>query len=110
MTLSDPALPPMKIHELPQGARFEYEGEAYVKTGPMFASGPNGQRLIPRYAVLKPLGGVEATAPKTTTESVSRKRVVAAFQTFYAACEPWVPAERQMALAAARDRFLSALD
>jgi len=29
----------MKIHQLPQGARFDYEGEEYVKTGPLFATG-----------------------------------------------------------------------
>ena len=46
----------MKIHLLPMGARFVYEGEEYVKTGPLFASGKGGQRLIPKYAVLTPLG------------------------------------------------------
>lgn len=25
----------MKIHQLPMGARFEFEGEEYVKTGPL---------------------------------------------------------------------------
>ena len=49
----------MKIHQLPQGARFEYEDEEYVKTGPLFGTGKAGQRLIPRYAVLKPLDNIE---------------------------------------------------
>lgn len=39
------------------GARFEYEGVEYVKTGPQLASGPGGQKLIPKYAVLRPLDG-----------------------------------------------------
>jgi uncharacterized protein (DUF1330 family) len=47
----------MKIHQLPMGARFEYEGAEYVKTGPQLASGAGGQKLIPKYAVLKPLDG-----------------------------------------------------
>lgn len=38
------------------GARFEYEGNVYVKTGPMTASSEQGgQRIIPRYATLRPL-------------------------------------------------------
>ena len=45
----------MKLTQLPLGARFEYEGEIFTKTGPMTAaSEKGGQRMIPRYAVLKP--------------------------------------------------------
>lgn len=53
----------MKIHQLPLGARFAYEGAEYVKTGPQLASGPSGQRLIPKYAVLAPLDGKASAAP-----------------------------------------------
>jgi hypothetical protein len=74
----------MKIHQLPQGARFEYEGEEYVKTGPMLGTGKGGQRLIPKYAVLKPLGGVEAAPGKTKHDSVSKANALKAFETFYA--------------------------
>lgn len=28
----------MKIHQLPMGARFEFEGAEYVKTGPLLAA------------------------------------------------------------------------
>ena len=47
----------MKIHQLPIGGRFEYEGVEYVKTAPLFATANGKQRLIPKYAVLKVLDG-----------------------------------------------------
>ncbi len=99
----------MKIHQLPQGARFEYEGEEYVKTGPMLGTGKGGQRLIPKYAVLKPLGGAEGAPGKTKHDSVSKANVLNAFETFYAECKRQVPEDRQTALDAARDRFLKDL-
>ncbi|MFZ2855223.1 MAG: hypothetical protein WAZ34_14065 [Rhodocyclaceae bacterium] len=97
----------MKIHQLTNGARFEYEGEAYVKTGPMFATGKGGQRMIPKYAVLKPLGDGEAAQKRDT---LPKARVLDAFDAFYAACQTLLPENRQPALDAARDRFLKALD
>lgn len=99
----------MKIHQLPHGARFEYEGEEYVKTGPLFATGKGGQRLIPKYAVLKPLGGIEETPGKTGRESPPLAHVLRAFGTFYTDCQALLPGDKQAALAAARDRFLKAL-
>ena len=46
----------MKLQDLPMGARFEYEGVVYFKTGPLTASSEaGGQRIIPRYAVLRSL-------------------------------------------------------
>ena len=76
----------MKIHQLPEGARFEYEGEAYVKTGPMFATGPKGQRLIPKYAVLKPLDipAVASDAAGMKSSAASRR----ALEAFAAECRP----------------------
>lgn len=99
----------MKIHQLPMGARFEFEGVEYVKCGPLVAAGPQGQRLIPKYAVLKPLDGVPPPVEKVPV-SVSRVAVLAAFARFHAACAPLVPDDRQDALAAAREDFLKALD
>lgn len=98
----------MKIHQLPTGARFEYEGEEYVKTGPLLGSGKNGQRLIPRYAVLKPLGETEA-AQATTKDAVSRKDVLRAFDSFFEDCKALVPPHQQAAMGASRERFLKAL-
>jgi hypothetical protein len=100
----------MKIHQLPQGARFEYEGEEYVKTGPLFATGKGGQRLIPKYAVLKPLGAIGATPVTAASGSISRAAVLEGFATFYTECKTLVPEGRQSMLDAARDRFLRVLD
>lgn len=99
----------MKIHQLPLGARFEYEGEEYVKTGPLFAAGKTGQRLIPKYAILKPLDPVAPAKAPPPQEVLSRADVLRAFEAFYTACTDWVPRERQEALHAARDRFLNDL-
>jgi len=100
----------MKIHQLPQGARFEYEGEEYVKTGPLFATGKGGQRLIPKYAVLKPLGVIESIPAKAGSDSVSREAVLEGFATFYTDCKALMPEDQQTLLDAARDRFLKALE
>ena len=38
----------MRLQDFPIGARFEYEGAIYVKTGPLTASSEQGkQRIIP---------------------------------------------------------------
>lgn len=100
----------MKIHQLPHGARFEYQGEEYVKTGPLFATGPGGQRLIPKYAVLKPIGDVAEMPADTQNVSLSRAAVHKAFETFYAECKALVPEDSQTAMADARTRFLETLD
>lgn len=98
----------MKIHQLPLGARFEYEGAEYIKTGPLFATGPGGQRLIPRSAVLRPLGDGTQTSSQAPV-GPSKAQVLAAFDVFCAATAPLVPADRQAELATARERFLAAL-
>lgn len=100
----------MKITQLPMGARFEYEGKEYVKTGPMFGSGEGGQKLIPKYAVLKPLGGVPLPETKPGSEMVKRALVLAAFDAFYAECATLMPVTRVSKLQAARERFLQALE
>jgi hypothetical protein len=98
----------MKIHQLPQGARFEYEGKEYVKSGPLSGSGKDGQRLIPRYAVLKPLDSEEVgRGPKRS--ALAEADVRGAFETFYADCKILVPEAKRAALEAARDRFLKLL-
>jgi hypothetical protein len=99
----------MKIHHLPQGARFEYEGEEYVKTGPMLAIGKGGQRLIPKYAVLKPIGEMESGAETPTRDSLARAEVLKAFDAFCADCQALLPAERLPGLQVARERFLQSI-
>jgi len=99
----------MKIHQLPDGARFEYKGEEYVKTGPMFGTGPNGPQLIPRSAVLRPIGEREATR-EARDDVIASEEVVRAFNAFYAECRALVPDEKQTTLELLRDRFLKSLD
>ena len=99
----------MKINQLPNGASFEYEGEAYVKTGPLFATGRRGQRLIPKYAVLKPLGDEEIAPGEKRIDGLSRTNVLNAFDTFYADCKYLIPEDQQMGLEAGRDLFLKAI-
>jgi hypothetical protein len=99
----------MKIHQLPMGARFEYEGQAYVKTGPLVGSGEGGQRLIPKYAVLKVLDG---SVPKTAAQAtpLTRDVVLAAFADYHASCAALIPRERQSEQDAARAAFLKAIE
>ena len=90
------------------GARFEYEGAAYVKTGPQLASGPNGQRLIPKYAMLQVREGIIAPDGKKA-DRLARAAVLAAFETFYEKCTVLMPADQQAQAVAAREAFLKSL-
>ncbi len=98
----------MKIHQLPLGARFEYEGEEYVKTAPLFGTGTRGQKLIPKYAVLKVIGETALVAAKSET-SLSRKLVLEAFDRFHACCEAIIQADKQSELRSARDTFMKSI-
>lgn len=100
----------MKLQHLAIGARFEYEGQVFVKTGPLTASSEQGgQRIIPRYAVLKPL---DLPAPETAA-SPARKldpaRVRKAFDGFYETALQLVDAEAVDRLQDARERFFASL-
>ncbi|MBL8484685.1 MAG: hypothetical protein JNJ60_21000 [Rhodocyclaceae bacterium] len=100
----------MKFQQLPMGARFEYEGKIYVKAGPLTAtSEQGGQCMIPRYAVLKPLGDlppVQAPAPRRRLDEAA---VMAAFDEFYRNCHRLVDTNARTALDAARQRFVAQL-
>jgi hypothetical protein len=77
----------MKFQLLPMGARFEYEGKVYTKVGPLTASGETGgQRMIPRFAVLRPLDGVVAEAPRTPSRKLDEAKVMAALEAFHEEC------------------------
>lgn len=97
----------MKLQHLAIGARFEYEGGVFVKTGPLTASSEaGGQRIIPRHAVLRPLD-TPATEGKGRLEaSVVRK----AFNAFFETCDRLVGEAGQAELEQARQRFLKAID
>lgn len=75
----------MKFQTLPLGARFEYEGKVYVKTGPLTAaSEEGGQRMIPRFAVLRPLDGT--SPPARPARRLDEARVRAAIEVFHGDC------------------------
>lgn len=98
----------MKIDQLPQSARFEYEGEEYIKSGPLFRSSKAGQRLIARYAVLKPLDVVVSASTKRD-DPLLRAVVLAAFDCFFRDSPLLVPADKQSVLEAGREHFLKKL-
>lgn len=100
----------MKIHQLPDGARFEYEGEEYVKTAPMCGTGKGGQRLIPKYAQLTPLDAVGSTQGPRKGDGLSRAKVLKAFAAYDVECKALLPDEQQAAFDEARARFLKALE
>lgn len=99
----------MKLQHLAIGDRFEYNGDVYVKTGPLTAASENGgQRVIPRSAVLRPVGAADA-APAAAGSSLQRQQVAAAFATFYARCAGLVGESERRQLDLARRHFLSSL-
>lgn len=77
----------MKFQMLPIGARFEYQGKVYVKTGPIAASSEEGgQRMIPRYATLRPLDGAMPAPQPRPPRMLDEVVVRAAMADFHAAC------------------------
>lgn len=98
----------MKIHQIAQGARFHYDGQVYVKTGPMMARSESGeQRVIPRYVVLTPVD--ESASRQTEDRQNRRESVEQAFEQFFAVCSALVDGSAQPQLEAARARFLQQL-
>jgi hypothetical protein len=104
----------MKFSQLPIGARFEFEGRVYVKTGPIAAaSEEGGPRMIPRYAVLRPLDGSASAPGPRAPRSLDEATVLEAFEVFHGECrrllEGGTGAAPLRELAAARERFMAAL-
>jgi len=108
----------MKFQQLALGARFEFEGTDYVKSGPLTATSAAGlQRMIPRFAVLKPLDAAQPTAPARPVGRIETEQVLAAFEAFYQDAvrllqdDDAQPSSQKLAtLFAARQRFLSGLE
>jgi hypothetical protein len=99
----------MKLQHLPIGARFEYEGQVFVKTGPLTAaSEQGGSRLIPRYATLKPVEAQVAEA-RGKSRSVDVGVVRLAFDDFYRSSRELLDEAAWPQLDAARQKFLEAL-
>lgn len=101
----------MKLQHLVIGARFEYEGVVFVKTGPLTASAESGgQRLIPRYAELRPLDVPAVEPERKGKRLIERDKVTQAFDAFFASCEGLVESDTGRAeLIAARQRFIQSV-
>ena len=100
----------MKLTQLPLGARFEYDGEIFTKTGPMTAaSEKHGQRMIPRYAVLKPVDGFTPPAGPETARMLDEGTVLAAFERFFGTALRLSDDFSKAELEAARQKFLATL-
>lgn len=101
----------MKFQQIPIGARFEFEGRIYVKSGPLTAaSEQGGQRMIPRFATLRLLDGERVPEPPRESRPVDAAKVMAAFDAFYRTCIGRVAdADGRAELEAARQRFEAAI-
>ncbi len=104
----------MKFNLLPIGARFEYEGEVWVKAGPLSAdrASGGGRRMIPRSAILKPLDGVAVAEPAVPAAAVEPAVALAAVDAVAERCagllERLAPQLEPAALAAAREELAAA--
>ena len=97
----------MKLQHMPIGARFEYQGIEYVKTGPLTASSvEGGQRIIPRSATLRPLDGQTADQAGNRLDVAT---VMAAVEDFHGACLALVDEGAKPALEAARQKMMARL-
>jgi len=90
------------------GARFEYEGKEYEKTGPMLASCDGATRLIPKYAELGVIGEYAPPVSQAAAQ-LSQAEVMQAFAAFYTTCAGLVPVAKAARLQAAREEFLRAI-
>ena len=101
----------MKLHQLAVGARFEYAGQTYVKTGPITASAEQGgTQMIPRHATLKPLDLPSPTiTPGLAARKLDPQRVRKAFDVFYGTAEALVDSSKIEQLQIARSSFLASL-
>lgn len=109
----------MKFTQLPIGARFEFEGKVYVKIGPIAASTEQGgQRMIPRWADLRPLDGPASVAEPKPPRVLDEAVVLAAYESFWRECgrvlDEAVEDDARLAnarrqLAVGRERYLATL-
>lgn len=74
----------MKFPHLPLGAQFEFEGKVYTKVSPLLAAAEDGsgQRVIPRYAVLRPGGEHVQAVAATCSRQFDPDKVRVAFACF----------------------------
>lgn len=78
----------MKFHDLAIGQRFELEGVAYVKTGPLLAGQVEGggSKFMPRYVMVRLLDGPAPQAHPGKEKMLAAGEVLAAFEAYHLAC------------------------
>lgn len=78
----------MKFKLLSIGQKFEYEGDAYIKTSPLIASNikTSHNKMIPRYATLKLLDDAGTSERKVNSQTIQAQEVMDAFNVFYEHC------------------------
>jgi hypothetical protein len=115
----------VKFHEISIGQRFNFEGDVYVKTGPVMASceRDGSRRLMRRSSQVTLSGdetGAESAETSTSAEALTRERVLTAFEAFSGlchrcledmveACDQRAVEEARRALQRARNEFIAAL-
>lgn len=100
----------MKINLLPIGARFEYQGEIYTKTGPITATADKGgQRMIPRHAALRPVDGHVPPPNPARTRQVDEQTVITAFDAYHTLALRLADGMGKAELEQARMKFLASL-
>jgi len=78
----------MKFPQLPIGTLFEYDGEVYVKSGPMVANlkSGGGSKMIPRWADVVPHAAPSVEKP-VAKPSIDHARAEAALASLHARAE-----------------------
>ncbi|MHB1175927.1 MAG: hypothetical protein ACYCZJ_12465 [Sulfuriferula sp.] len=76
----------MKFQHLPLGTQFKFEGKIYTKTSPLVAAAEDGtgQRVIPRYAMLKYVGEPVCAAGAAISRQLDPDKVRAAWASYEA--------------------------
>jgi len=78
---------------LPIGESFEFQGESYVKTGPLTACNQanNSQRMIPRSALVKTATGTPSpAAAEKSSRQLPEDLVLQAFEHYHKGCIEWL--------------------
>ncbi|MGM0594381.1 MAG: hypothetical protein ACQETD_07590 [Pseudomonadota bacterium] len=103
-----------KFTLIPVGDCFEYQGKHYSKTGPLTAVSLEGnrQRMIPRSALVAPLGDETPSAPATLARNVrlDAETVMAAFEQYHNGCLEWLRLAEQELTPATATQIRTALD
>ena len=79
----------MKFYLLPIGEKFKYQGETYIKAGPLTASSETkgSNKLIPRSANITSVNESDSAIPKVIKEhQIQTSKVLEEFDTYHHYC------------------------